>query len=240
MTSPSGRQSWLPDAERLAALAEFAAGAGHEINNPLAIIIGRAQQLLREEADPQRRQALALIAAQAYRIRDMIGDVMLFARPPRPEPQPLPLCATLRQVVDRLEGDLSAAHCRVELTAAADAEHLSIHADPAQLAVVASELLRNAWQALQPAGGVIQLVVAREPETPLFAVWQVIDHGKGFSELERRHAFDPFFSGRQAGRGLGFGLCKVARIVDLHGGTVKIESAEGGPTTVTVRWPVAS
>lgn len=239
MTSPPGRQSWLPDAERLAALAEFAAGAGHEINNPLATIIGRAQQLLREETDPQRRQALALIAAQAYRIRDMIGDVMLFARPPRPELQPVPLCATLRQVVDRLEGDFSAAHCRVALIATPDTEHLSVQADPAQLAVVASELLRNAWQALQPAGGVIQLVVARELAQP-FAVWQVIDHGKGFSELERRHAFDPFFSGRQAGRGLGFGLCKVARIVDLHNGTVMIESAEGGPTTVTVRWPLTT
>lgn len=240
MTSHSGRQSWLPDADRLAALAEFAAGAGHEINNPLATIIGRAQQLLREEADPQRRQALALIAAQAYRIRDMIGDVMLFARPPRPELQPVPLCATLRQVMARLEGDLSAANCRVELTAAPDTENLSVLADPAQFAVVASELLRNAWQALQPAGGVVQLVVARESHTPPSAVWQVIDHGKGFSELERRHAFDPFFSGRQAGRGLGFGLCKVARIVDLHGGTVRIESAEGGPTTVTVHWPLVT
>ena len=75
----------LPDAAKLEALAEFAAGAGHEINNPLATIIGRAQLLLKDERDPQRRQMLLAIGAQAYRIRDMIGDAMLFGRPPSPE-----------------------------------------------------------------------------------------------------------------------------------------------------------
>ena len=75
----------LPDAAKLEALAEFAAGAGHEINNPLATIIGRAQLLLKDERDPQRRQMLLSIGAQAYRIRDMIGDAMLFGRPPAPE-----------------------------------------------------------------------------------------------------------------------------------------------------------
>jgi signal transduction histidine kinase len=71
--------------EKLEALAEFAAGAGHEINNPLTVISGRAQLLLREETNPERRHALALINAQAMRVYEMIADMMLFARPPRPE-----------------------------------------------------------------------------------------------------------------------------------------------------------
>ncbi len=77
---------------RLEALAEFAAGAGHEINNPLATILGRAELLQRRidrvvpsgEAVEARRD-LAIIAGQAQRIRDMIGDLMLFARPPAPK-----------------------------------------------------------------------------------------------------------------------------------------------------------
>src|SRR5664279_4055523 len=75
--------------EKLEAMAEFAAGAGHEINNPLTVIAGRAQLLLRGETDPERRHALALMNAQAMRVYEMIADMMLFARPPRPELQPV-------------------------------------------------------------------------------------------------------------------------------------------------------
>src|SRR5689334_16976870 len=83
---------------KLRALGEFAAGAGHEINNPIATIVGYAQQLLAGESDPDRRHALATIGAQAYRIRDMIGDCMLFARPPEPRPVSLDLSSVVREV----------------------------------------------------------------------------------------------------------------------------------------------
>ena len=82
---------------KLEALAEFAAGAGHEINNPVATIAGRAELLLRNETQPERRQALLTIGAQALRIRDMIGDLMLFARPPKPEPQLLNLAQVVAE-----------------------------------------------------------------------------------------------------------------------------------------------
>jgi len=223
--------SWSPDAAKIRALAEFAAGAGHEINNPLATIIGRAQLLLRDETDPNRRQSLATIAAQAYRIRDMIGDAMLFARPPQPEPQAVRLRATAEAVVERLSEQLTEGNCRVELPSGDDAV---VRADPAQLAVVWSELLRNAITALQPAGGTIQVALSFDDQWAHFCI---TDHGRGFSDLEREHAFDPFFSGRQAGRGLGFGLCKVWRIIEQHGGTIVIASPPGGPTAVTVCWP---
>src|SRR6478752_5710914 len=74
------------EAEKLESLAEFAAGAGHEINNPLAVISGRAQLILRQEKNPERRRELAVINSQALRIHEMIADLMLFARPPRPRP----------------------------------------------------------------------------------------------------------------------------------------------------------
>lgn len=85
--TPQQRAEFLAEVERvieiskLEALGEFAAGAGHEINNPVATIAGRAQLLLASEVDSERRHALEIIGGQALRIRDMIGDVMLFARP---------------------------------------------------------------------------------------------------------------------------------------------------------------
>ena len=226
--------AWLPSPERLEALAEFAAGAGHEINNPLATIIGRAQQLLKDETDPQRRQSLAIIATQAYRVRDMIGDVMSFARPPAPTLQQVDATALSRTVIERLAETLAAGQCRVDIAATGPAE---IDADPAQFSIVLSELIRNAITALQPAGGMIHVSVQTNESRVTI---EVTDHGKGFTPIEREHAFDPFFSGRQAGRGLGFGLCKAARIVHLHGGTISISSPPEGPTTILTRWPLFS
>src|SRR6267142_1449058 len=102
------------DELKLRALAEFAAGAGHEINNPVATIVGYAQQLLAGETDPDRRHALATIGAQAYRIRDMIGDIMLFARPPAPNPRHIELSEVLREVVGKTSDEARGAAIRVE------------------------------------------------------------------------------------------------------------------------------
>ena len=222
-----------PDDERLESLAEFAAGAGHEINNPLATIVGRVQQLLRGESDPVRRQALLTIGAQAYRVRDMIGDVMLFARPPEPERRDCLLTALVEQVRQQwTAGDeLSSIPLVV-----GDVPAVALNVDPTQFAVVLHELLRNAREASVGRGTEIRL---RGEVTGQSVMVVIEDDGQGFSDEARRHAFDPFYSARQAGRGLGFGLCKVWRIVAGHGGRVEIDSTPAGPTRVTTWWPLA-
>ena len=104
------RERRLQDA-KLASLAEFAAGAGHEINNPLGSIVGRVQLFARDESHPERRRQLATIGAQALRIRDMIGDAMLFARPPLPEPIPQPLADVVAEVQQRFAAEWRGAAC---------------------------------------------------------------------------------------------------------------------------------
>src|SRR5882724_7696375 len=98
---------------KLRALAEFAAGAGHEINNPVGTVVGYVQQLLAGETDPDRRHALATIGAQAYRIRDMIGDVMLFARPPQPRREQLDLTAVMNDVLSQFRAEALSARIEV-------------------------------------------------------------------------------------------------------------------------------
>ena len=222
---------------KLRALAEFAAGAGHEINNPVATIAGYAQQLLAKETDPDRRQALLTIGGQAYRIRDMIGDLMYFARPPQPRPESLDLTAACQEVIVRLAADAEAAACTLTVESSGT---VPIWADPAQLRSVIAALCRNSIEATIDPQTIVVRTTAAADSNRLWAVLEVRDHGRGFSELEREHAFDPFFSGRQAGRGLGFGLCKAWRIVTLHGGTIEIESPAGGGAVVRVQWPGAA
>jgi signal transduction histidine kinase len=79
------------EAEKLEAMAELAAGAGHEINNPLAVISGRAQLFLRQEDDPERRRAFASMNTQVGRVFEMISDLMLYARPPEPQTEEIDL-----------------------------------------------------------------------------------------------------------------------------------------------------
>lgn len=220
--------------DKLSALSELAAGAGHEINNPLGSILIGSERLLREEIDPERRRLLATLGGQAVRIRDMIGDLMLFANPPQPQPSDLDLANEVRTVAARFADACRARDIRLELTAN---EPVPIHADPTQLAVVISELLRNAVNAV-PDGGHISIKAAASDDRQL-AILTISNNGPALTEHEQAHLFDPFFSGRAAGRGLGFGLSKAWRIVTQHGGRIDVDSSEDS-TCFSTRWPAAA
>ena len=212
-------------------MKELAYGASHEINNPLANIAARAQTLLRDEKDPQRRQALQAIHRQALRAHEMISDLMLFARPPELIWGKLDVHGLIRQVTTELSDA-----CRlrdVELIMDLPEESLEIEADAEQLAVALGALCTNGLEAIGTSG-TLMVTLRHEPageailsdHTPpgsrgRIAI-EVTDDGSGLSEQARHHLFDPFYSGREAGRGLGFGLSKCWRIITEHGGTVSV------------------
>lgn len=223
---------------------DFAAGAGHEINNPLAVISGRAQLLLRDEADPERRQSLALIRAQAQRVHEMIADVMLFARPPQLRLQPVDLPDLIGRVLDEAAAESATrsvvvgqpsggSHPAISLRRSAlpDALPLACQADPVQLAVALRALVRNAIEAVADDGRV-EVSVGRRGEWLEVAV---TDDGPGIAPDEREHLFNPFYAARQAGRGLGMGLSKAWRIITMHGGQIAVENVSPHGARFTVR-----
>jgi len=221
--------------EKLAALMELAYGAGHEINNPLANIVARAQTLLVDETDPERRRKLAAIHRQAMRAHEMIADLMLFARPPKLELAEIDLRDIVRQVVDE-QADL-AQERSIELKCEVGQTPIHVEADPTQLAVAVGAVLTNAIEAVGSKGHI--MLSAREWSEGAVRSAEVIvrDDGPGISETVRRHLFDPFFSGREAGRGLGFGLSKCWRIVTDHGGRVVVDNIDGGGAEFTILLP---
>lgn len=221
--------------EKLAALMELAYGAGHEINNPLANIAARAQTLLEDETDPERRRKLLAIHRQAMRAHEMIADLMLFARPPQLEIAAADLRQIVREVVDG-ERDLAAERA-IELVCEAGEAPISVHVDVTQLAVAIAALIVNAIEAVGEQGRVV--VIAREwCEGDVRSAEVIVrDNGPGISPTVRRHLFDPFFSGREAGRGLGFGLSKCWRIVTDHGGRIVVNNLEGGGAEFTILLP---
>lgn len=221
--------------EKLAALMELAYGAGHEINNPLANIAARAQTLLEDETDPERRRKLQAIHRQAMRAHEMIADLMLFARPPKLELAEVDLRQIVRDVVD--EQHEIAAERSIEIVAEVGDSPILVQVDATQLAVAVGAVLTNAIEAIGLNGHVT--IFTREWSEGEVRSAEVIvrDDGPGISEAVRRHLFDPFFSGREAGRGLGFGLSKCWRIVTDHGGQIVVNNLDGGGAEFTILLP---
>jgi signal transduction histidine kinase len=216
--------------EKLEAMAEFAAGAGHEINNPLAVISGRAQLLVRDERDPERRRDLALIHTQAMRVYEMIADMMLAARPPQPELTHVELGELLSKLVDNLQA--KAQLRQIELRYWPPVGPLMVQADPTQLTVALRALCDNAFEAIG-GNGWVEVSVRQASDVRIVQI-VVRDNGPGISGAVRRHLFDPYFSGREAGRGLGVGLAKCRAIVLQHGGDLVVDSAPGAGATFTI------
>jgi signal transduction histidine kinase len=213
----------------------LAYGASHEINNPLANIATRAQALLRDEADPERRRRLATIVGQAFRAHEMITDLMLFARPPALNPSTWDLGDLLREVHRELLPEAREQSTDLQLSVPAG---LSITADRVQAAVAVKALVRNALEAVTEGRAVfLSARHASSGNDDSTLEITVRDTGPGIGPEARHHLFDPFYSGREAGRGLGFGLSKCWRIARAHGGSVRVDSQPGNGATLTIHLP---
>ena len=231
------------ETEKLAAMKQLAYGASHEINNPLANVATRAQTLLVDEAHPERRNKLATIYQQAMRAHEMISDMMLFAHPPATKIELQPIRQFLRPFIYQLERS-SSQDDEIQIRFAIGPNIQQVWLDTTQILVVVDSMIQNAKEAIRAndAEGQIELrfglVDGHDEQLPTSireqgaAEWlqvSIWDNGAGIDRRVRQHLFDPFFSGREAGRGLGFGLSKSWRIVEQHGGELRLdENCERG------------
>ena len=216
-TSQSNFESRLLNA-KLAAMKQLAYGASHEINNPLANVATRAHTLLSTESHPDRRFQLAVIHEQAMRAHDMISDMMLFAHPPKLSLKPVNLRFLLSQLIRECEQNTSyVSQSKSSITVKVAPSVDCAFVDPTQLKVALASLIQNAAEAIQHNHGEIEITVSHHKQEIIFTV---SDNGIGIDADVQKHLFDPFYSGREAGRGLGFGLSKSWRIAQLHGGSL--------------------
>lgn len=226
----------LPSVAVLNAMAEFSAGAAHEINNPLATIIGQAQLLGRNEAVVDRRQSLETIGAQAWRIRDMIGNAMVFARPPAANPAEFDLVEIAGNVVSSLQPAAASDSCVLQLMSQVDA--IRMVADRTQMTLLMTHLIRNSMESVRPMGSQGSIRIELQTDIPGVVEITVTDNGQGLrSAADRANLFNPFYSGRSAGRGLGFGLCLAWRIVTQHKGLIFAEELSGQGLRIYTAFP---
>ena len=237
----------LSRSERLAAAGQLAADMAHEIRNPLAAISGSIEVMREPGSDAERNDRLMeIVLREVQRLDGLIGDFLLYARPAAAAPEPVRLAGLVEEVTKMFEG---ARPDGVEVETSVPADVFAL-ADPTQLRQVLWNLVLNAAQAM-PAGGRLGLrATARalpqegtpagrndsEEARPQVEI-TVSDTGVGIRADVLERVFDPFFTTKQAGSGLG--LPTVHRIVESHGGSLRIESEPGEGTSVHIRLPAA-
>jgi two-component system NtrC family sensor kinase len=221
----------------MATIGRLVSGVAHEVNNPLAAILGFTDLLLENpEVPTSAREDLQIILQETQRTKVLVQDLLSFARQRPVQRELVQINAILRQTIKLRSYDF-ASH-GVEVVEDFEESLVPALGDSQQLQQVFLNILNNAYDAVQEAGqrGRIGIKTHREGDAIEVAI---SDNGTGISDPQR--IFDPFYTTKQAGKGTGLGLSICYGIVRAHGGEIQCWNNESGPgSTFVVRVPVAT
>jgi two-component system NtrC family sensor kinase len=230
-------QAKLAHSEKMATIGRLVSGVAHEVNNPLAAILGFTDLLLENPEVPvSAREDLQIILQETQRTKDIVQDLLSFARQRPVQRELVQVNSVLRQTIKLRSYDF-ASH-GVEVVEDFEETLTAALGDSQQLQQVFLNILNNAYDAVQDAGqrGCIKIHTRRKAEMIEVAI---SDNGTGIIDAQR--IFDPFYTTKQAGKGTGLGLSICYGIVRAHGGEIQCWNNEAGAgSTFVVRIPVAT
>jgi two-component system, sporulation sensor kinase A len=228
ITERKRSEAALRDQNALAQLGKMAAVVAHEIRNPLAGIKGALQVIGRRlQPGGQEQQIVSEIVARLDALNDIVQDLLLFARPIQPTLATVPVAAVIDDTVALFKQDPAAAQVMVDVTGSP----AQVSADAQQLKLVLLNLLMNGAQAMHGEGRLEIRIETRDSEHAI----RIVDQGPGIPPEVREHLFEPFYTTRH--RGTGLGLVTARRILEAHGGRVVLECPPGGGTVAVVTLP---
>jgi two-component system, NtrC family, sensor kinase len=236
ITDAASLQAKLMHTEKMAALGQLVSGVAHEVNNPLAAIVGFTDLLLENPAVPaDAKEELQVILQEAQRTRVIVQNLLSFARQMPAQREPAQVNSILRQTMKLRAYDLE--NHGVELSEKYAAELPMVIGDPHQLQQVFLNILNNAYDAVQETrrtGKIEVQTVHRSDKIEI--VFR--DNGPGISQIDR--IFDPFFTTKEVGKGTGLGLSTCYGIIQAHGGEIVAKNnPDGDGSTFVVRLPIA-
>lgn len=233
----------LMQAEKLSSIGMLAAGVAHEINNPLTSVAGYAEALLRRfradsslDSDPRLQdfsKYLQVIIRESYRCKGIIDSLLSFSRKSDGSVTTVDLNAILNEVLELVRH--KSCYEKIAVQTSLQQDLPNIVGDPSGLRQIFMNLLLNAHQAIKESGTVS--IATEWTGTGSVAV-RIQDNGCGISKENIDQIWDPFFSTKQVGSGLGLGLAITYSIIKRHGGDICVESTAGQGTTFTIRIPI--
>ena len=231
-------QEQLIHAGKMAAVGALVAGLSHELNNPLGIIVGYAQGLLRRSApDAPGRESLAAIERQAQRCAHLVRSLLDFSRSSRSQLEETAIPPLVERVIELARGQ--ARRKQIDLRWMPRSHLPLLISRPQDIESVLMNLVSNAIDAT-PTGGSVTLSAAPLPRGGCAGIeLSVIDTGSGIPPDVLPRIFDPFFTTKPIGEGTGIGLPLSRQAVEAHGGSIEVRTAEGIGTTMRVWLPLA-
>ncbi len=236
MQTVKATQEQLIQSEKLSAVGQFVAGVAHELNNPLAAVIGFSELLQSAQTDDKTKGHLERIAKSAHRCHKIVHSLLSFARQEAPERKLVDLHTVLEEVLEIMAYDLRTSNVSVVKEYAPFVP--KIMADPHQLQQVFVNILGNARQAIEPFQAEGRIVI-RTHSTDGWVAVEFQDNGPGIKPQHLARIFDPFFTTKPAGKGTGLGLSLSYGLIQEHGGKISATSEPGHGATFLIELPVA-
>ena len=225
-------QAQIVQSEKLVSLGQLAAGAAHEINNPLTAILGFSDLLADDPALPEKARGTAgKIREQARRTKTLVGNLLSFARQVPPERSLLDINTVVTNAVQLRTLDLRSGSVRIELQL--ESVLPGVRGDGNQLMQVFFNIISNAVDAMDAAhGGVLTIKTLRDRS---YVVVLFLDTGPGLKDPHR--VFDPFYTTKPVGKGTGLGLSICFGIVQEHAGRILCYNRQEGGAAFRVELP---
>jgi signal transduction histidine kinase len=220
--------------DSLNALAEMAAGAAHELNNPLAVISGRAQLLAEAQSDQETKEILKQIYENAREASGIIEDLMSFAEPPKPKAAITDVRKILDEAIQLTSRKTSRENLDIHIETDEGVE--AVFVDSAQIVSALANVISNAVESYNDQSGPVEITV-EVVESGQRVKLTIKDRGCGMDAETLNKAAQPFFSAKTAGRKRGMGLAYAARFIQINTGTLTIASVPGNGTTAVINLP---
>lgn len=244
-------QEWARwcEARKLESLGTLAGGVAHDFNNHLTVVLGYTSLLLKPTSETPFGRPIQQIERAAERAAELVHQMLIYTGKGELEPQRIDLRRLVEEMAEPLRSSLSEG---VELHVSSVEDQVTVDADAGQIRQALEHLIANANDAMEGAAGVVSLEVGTVEATRAdlrktylehalpsgeLIYLEIADTGQGMDHETLGRLFDPFFTTRRTGRGLG--LASVLGIVRSHGGTIKVESQEGEGSTFRILLPPA-
>lgn len=225
----------LVKVEKLASIGQLSSGLAHEINNPLTVITGLTELLLKKENNQHNKEDLLTIKDQAERCRNIVVNLRLFAERNKREKMPVDINTALEKAMESTSRDLDAAKIRLEAELSSGLP--KINGSESQLKTAFMNMIDNSYDAIiaaKPAHPKIKVTTEKKGQKVII---RIKDNGCGIPDDAVNKIFDPFFTTKEVGKGMGLGLSVVYGLITEYDGTIKVESEKGKGSEFTIELP---